>query len=101
MISTFCVRGSQSQVHLIGHRDRLVLAGVHHWQTEMDGGRQRRGNARDLGGQHLGRTDVGKAPRKLFAAGIHQKRVHLMIDKAIHFQNAPTQIFPIPQNPFF
>ena len=75
----------QGQEDLIRHGDGLGLAGIDHRQAQVEGGHQGRGNAGDLGGQHLGGSQGGKTGGQFLPAGLHQGRVDLMIDKAIHF----------------
>jgi hypothetical protein len=60
------------------------------------GGHQGRGYARDLGSQHFGGTQPSKTGGQFFAAAIHQRRVDLVIDKPVDFQNAVAEVPAVP-----
>ena len=66
------VGGRQGQEDLVGHGDGLGLAGIDHRQAQVAGGRQGRGDAGDLGGQHLGGAQIGETGGQFLPAGIHQ-----------------------------
>ena len=57
-------------------------------------------NAFATGSPPSGRPSAGTILRKLAPTGIHKKRVDLMIDEAVHFQNSPTQNPAVAQDAF-
>jgi hypothetical protein len=59
------------------------------------------GNARDFGSQDFGGANAAKDARKLAPAGIHQKRVNLMVDEGVHFENAIAEVFALLEDALF
>src|ERR1700690_2287959 len=86
------MRRGEGEVDLVGHGNGLRLPGIDNGNSKMERSGEGRGNARDLSRQYLGRAELGETVRELPAAMVHQGSIHLMIDKAVHFQN------PVPQN---
>jgi hypothetical protein len=66
----------------------------------VNGGRQSRRNTGNFCGEDFGRADVCKAFRKIAPTGIHERGVHLMIDKTIDLENPTAEHMPIFQNTF-
>ena len=64
----------------------------------MQGRGEGRGDPGYLRGQHLGRSQVRKALREFFATVVHQARVNLMVDKAVHFENSARQNLAVAPN---
>ncbi len=62
---------------------------------------ERGGNAGYLGGEDFGGAAALEVFGEFATTGFHQFGVDLMIDKAIHFENAPAQIAALALNSFF
>ena len=73
--------------HLV-HRLGLFLLDEHHGQMHQIAYEDGRSNARGLNRNHLVDGFILEKTDKLLGNLHHQVRVHLMIDKTIHFQDA-------------
>jgi len=79
-----------------------VLAGVDRRHVaQRPPGHDRRDDAADLGGQDARRPAVGKAGGDGFARGLHQRRIDLVIQKAVDLQDAAAEVFPFAANTIF
>ena len=89
----------ERQENLVRHRDRLRLAGVDHGDPEMQSRCDRGRDARDLGREDLRRSRAAEAPRKLFAARVHETRVHLVVDEAVHLEDPASEVPSVAADP--
>ena len=89
-----------SNQHIL-HRARFLLLGKHYGQLQQiahhDGG----SDAAGFDGDNLVDTGRGETSDKLHTDGFHQYRVHLVIDKVIHFQYASRIAFSVFENTVF
>ncbi len=77
-------RGGQQ---VLGQGQRLVLAGEDHRHAELQAGHHRRGDAAGFDGDDLGHARVGEQAGELVTDQLHQRRVDLVVEKRVDFEN--------------
>ena len=80
------------------HGDRPGLAGIDNRDAKRQGRGERRRDAADLGGHDLVGAQVSEAGSQGPADGKHQSRVHLVVNEAIHLEDAVAHIDALAQN---
>ena len=78
-----------------------MFAGVDHRQTQVQACHQRRCDPGNLGRQDFRGANISKAMGKFPTAGVHQGRIDLVVDKAIHLQDAAPQVSSFALDAFF
>ncbi len=93
--------GSDRNVDFAGHGHRFFLAGVDHGQPEVFSCHEGRRDAGNLCGQDLDGGGISEEAGEFFAALIHEHWVDLVVDEAIDFENAVSEVFTLSENFLF
>ena len=97
VVAVFGERVYHRGEHIL-HRLRLFLLDEHHGQVHQITHEDSRSDTAGFDGDNLVDGAVLEARHEFFSDFIHQGRVHLMIDKAVHFQDATGETFSILKN---
>ena len=83
------------------HGARLLFLGEHDRQFHQVAGHDGRGDSARLDRENLVRPAAAEPSDEFLGYGSHQLRVHLMVDEAVHFQDASLEAFPVVQYALF
>ena len=89
VVSLLGERTHRRDKHVI-HCRGFLLFGKHNGQFHEVSQHDGRCYARGLDGQYLVDGRIGEAPYELYGYLLHQVRVHLVVDEAVHLQYAAT-----------
>ena len=100
VILAFC-KGVNGGAEHVFHGAGLLFLGKDNGQLQQVAYHDGRGDAAGLHGDDLIDTGRGKTAHEFYGHGAHQAGIHLVVDKAIHFENVPRETLAIFDNSVF